>query len=61
MQLKTRVVRHAVGHVNPFGGKCIHGKDGAVLYKGSQVNDHCVHCKRAGRTTEGVVDARCCA
>lgn len=36
-------------HSNPFGGKCIHGRDGAYLYKGSQVNPTCPKCKEAGR------------
>jgi len=36
-------------HINPWGGKCIHGKDGAYLYKGSQVNPKCVECQKLGR------------
>lgn len=35
---------------NPFAGKCIHGKDGAFLHKGRQVNNACGHCRQQGRT-----------
>lgn len=37
------------GHRNPWNGMCIHGKKGAFLYKGSQVNPKCDLCKKDGK------------
>jgi len=39
-------------HSNPFNGRCIHGKQGAILHKGSLFNPKCSCCVRM------VADAR---
>ena len=47
--MATSLHKPFLGHINPFGGKCVHGADGAYLHKGSQVNPKCARCIEAGR------------
>jgi hypothetical protein len=42
----------STGHQNPFGGKCVHGVDGAFLHRGSQVNPNCDGCQKDGRVPD---------
>lgn len=34
-------------HINPFAGRCIHGKPGAKFYKGNLISNKCTSCKKA--------------